>query len=46
MFIKPPRGKTLDELYQWCLETAEIINREHNETDIKKENKMNGDKKA
>ena len=28
MFIEVPRGKTAEELYDWCVKLAEKINRE------------------
>ena len=28
MFIDVPKGKTNEELYQWCIELCEKINRE------------------
>lgn len=37
MFIEPPKGRSLEEIYLWCLEVCEKINRETEEFKIKSE---------
>lgn len=36
MFVKKPKGKTPEELYLWCCELCEKINREMNEKETVK----------
>ncbi len=38
MFFKKPRGKTLDDIYNWCCETTEMLNRNKNTNDKETDN--------
>ena len=45
LIIEPPRGKSNEEIYEWCLELCEKINREGLEApENKKEKTKDGDK--
>lgn len=37
MFVKKPKGNSPEEIYLWCCELCEIINREMNKKETEKD---------